>query len=316
LNSLPKSWSTFQQIQKGRERLASFPEVEGLLLQEELGRTLDKQRDDSEEVHLVRAGRNARKGGFNSNSHGHSHNTGRGRGNNALTQRHNTIPQTQPTSHNQNTVICHQCCKEGHYARDCAQFTLKENIKAMQLQLSNIQRNQKRQQSMQHINLAEVNDEAEDDELDSDTTPIQACIKAFHEEDVRQEEFINACFDSPIKEDYWFLDSGVSSHVTSNPHLFRSILPSRVLYNRTTGGQIMPVQGQGTVTITDCSGKIKDVHHVIYVPSIKTSLFSVGKLIDLGYRVLFESTQCSIYDKNQPDQLLLHGTRDIRNNLY
>lgn len=37
LNSLPRSWSTFRQIQKGRDRTPSFPELEGLLLQEELG---------------------------------------------------------------------------------------------------------------------------------------------------------------------------------------------------------------------------------------------------------------------------------------
>jgi len=75
-------------------------------------------------------------------------------------------------------------------------------------------------------------------------------------------------------------------------------LRTKVPHIRTAGGQIMPVQGHGTITITDCFGKIKDVHQVLYVPNIKISLFSIGKLIDLGYRVLCGSTQCSIYDKD------------------
>jgi uncharacterized Tic20 family protein len=32
LNSLPKNWSTFRQIQQGRDRLLLFPKLEGLLL--------------------------------------------------------------------------------------------------------------------------------------------------------------------------------------------------------------------------------------------------------------------------------------------
>jgi len=57
LNSLPKSWATFRQIQKGRDHPPSFPELEGLLLQEELSRKIDQQRDEAEEVNFVRNGR-------------------------------------------------------------------------------------------------------------------------------------------------------------------------------------------------------------------------------------------------------------------
>ena len=53
LNSLPKSWSTFRQVQKGRERALLFPELEGLILQEEQGRNLEKRRDKAEEVNVL-----------------------------------------------------------------------------------------------------------------------------------------------------------------------------------------------------------------------------------------------------------------------
>lgn len=78
----------------------------------------------------------------------------------------------------------------------------------------------------------------------------------------------------------------------------------------------MPVAGQGSIHISDVSRKIKEINPVLYDPGVCTSLFSVGKLIDIGYRVLFESKQCLIYDKDDPNQLFLLGTCDARNNLY
>ena len=55
LNSLPRTWATFKQIQKGRDRVPTFPELEGLLLQEELSCNLDKQRDEGEEINFTEA---------------------------------------------------------------------------------------------------------------------------------------------------------------------------------------------------------------------------------------------------------------------
>lgn len=50
--SLPKTWSMFRQIQKDKGHLPTFPELEGLLLHEELSRTLDSQHD-VEEVNFI-----------------------------------------------------------------------------------------------------------------------------------------------------------------------------------------------------------------------------------------------------------------------
>ena len=62
LNSLPKSWSTFRQVQKGREQALLFPELEGLILQEEQGCNLEKQRDEAEEVNVLRTGQSRGRG--------------------------------------------------------------------------------------------------------------------------------------------------------------------------------------------------------------------------------------------------------------
>jgi len=42
----------------------------------------------------------------------------------------------------------------------------------------------------------------------------------------------------------------------------------------------------------------------------------MGKFTDVGYKVLFDSTQCHIYDKDQLDRIFLTATRDQNNALY
>lgn len=78
----------------------------------------------------------------------------------------------------------------------------------------------------------------------------------------------------------------------------------------------MKVARQGTVTKCNSSGTIKQIHNILYVPGVRSNLFSVGRLTDIGYRVLFESKHCLVYDKNHPTQLFLRGIRESRNNLY
>ena len=52
LNSLPKSWATFRSIHKAS--LPSFHVLEGLLVQEDLSRDLDRPREESDEVLYIK----------------------------------------------------------------------------------------------------------------------------------------------------------------------------------------------------------------------------------------------------------------------
>jgi hypothetical protein len=233
LNSLPKSWSTFQQIKKGRERTPLFSELEGLLLQEELGRTLERRRDEAEEVNFVRTERGQSRGG-------------------RFFRGHNTYGWGTPNAHrvrpphanfrndaqDRRLVKCHKCGKQGHFARDCEQETLEEQIRTMQIQLSNIKRHRSNQQ--QHVHLAETQDEGTDHSVESDATHLQACIDAFDDESDTPEAVVNACISGGIEEE-WFLDSCASSHVTGNPHLLSDISHSRIPSIRTASGISMPV---------------------------------------------------------------------------
>ena len=127
------------------------------------------------------------------------------------------------------------------------------------------------------------------------------CIEAFQEDADDPIEVINACeteeiINACVTEDEWFFDSGASSHVTGNPKLLSHMSSSTVLHIRTAAGQAMPVAGQGSVNTTDSSGAIKTISQILYVPDVKTNLLSVGRLTDIGYTVVFETTQCIITD--------------------
>jgi hypothetical protein len=46
------------------------------------------------------------------------------------------------------------------------------------------------------------------------------------------------------------------------------------------------------------------------------NLLSIGKLTDQGHIAVFNNTCCAVYDKGNPNRIILTGTRDLSNNLY
>jgi hypothetical protein len=76
----------------------------------------------------------------------------------------------------------------------------------------------------------------------------------------------------------WYLDSGASAHVSGYQSALSNLKEgdtSRVV--KTAGGQSLPTAGTGTVTLNLDEG-IKET--VIYVPSVRKNLLSVGSLTD------------------------------------
>jgi hypothetical protein len=231
LNSLPKSWSVFRQIQKGREHTPTFPELEGLMLQEELGRNIKKDRDKAEDVLAFRTSNP--RGGRSGRSHGRSHN-----------QIYRNDTSTELTSQrpayqrdlNRKNIQCHKCNKYGHYARECAEVSLEQKIKELQIQLSCL-----KHPKQSSVNIVEepidTNDEDEEEQIPAH---LNACIEAFGSDGDDPAELVNICTNV---EQAWFLDSGASSHVTGHKPLLTNIHTSSIPSIRTARGQIMLVEG-------------------------------------------------------------------------
>jgi hypothetical protein len=210
---------------------------------------------------------------------------------------------------NRKNIQCHKCNKYGHFARECAEVSLEQKIKELQIQLSRLKH--PKQSSVNIVEEpADTNDEDEEEQIPAH---LNAYIEAFGSDGDDPAELVNICTDV---EQAWFLDSGASSHVTGHKPLLTNIHTSSIPSIRTAGGQIMPVEGQGTISTTTQSGKIKSVHNILYVPGVKTNLLSVGKLTDLGYKVFFDSKRCYIFENEASGEVFLQGIRDPRNKLY
>ena len=132
-----------------------------------------------------------------------------------------------------------------------------------------------------------------------------------------EEVTVNACMVAfAPEEDAWFLDSSASSHVTGDNQIVTDQSGSHVPSIRIANGQVLVVIAKGNVKIEELSKEIKTIHNVHYVPGVKSNLLSIGKFIDLGHVVLFNSTLCLIFDRDQPDQVFLRAFRIPKKKLY
>ena len=79
--------------------------------------------------------------------------------------------------------------------------------------------------------------------------------------------------------------------MTYDKDLFKELRRTNTSRVWIENGEYLPVEGKGTVAILTCSGT-KLISDVLYVPVIDYNLFSVGQLIEKGYKTLFKNKSC------------------------
>jgi hypothetical protein len=84
---------------------------------------------------------------------------------------------------------------------------------------------------------------------------------------------------------------------------------------RTAGGQIHTVHGTGRTNLTLPSGNVTTIQDILYVPSIKKNLLSVGAIADFGAVLIFSSDKCHILDE-QTHQTLATASCSHASDLY
>ncbi|CAH2109079.1 unnamed protein product [Euphydryas editha] len=124
--------------------------------------------------------------------------------------------------------------------------------------------------------------------------------------------FFNRIFD---KSD-WYVDSGASSHLTSNKDWMIDMCYSGFIKEIVVANQNkIPVLCCGNVNITtsteECDYNIT-VENVLCVPMLSTNLLSVSQLIRQGNKVHFTSKGCEIFNKHDT----LVATASLLNGVY
>ncbi|XP_068486648.1 uncharacterized protein [Phaseolus vulgaris] len=92
------------------------------------------------------------------------------------------------------------------------------------------------------------------------------------------------------RKNQWYLDSGCSKHMTGDMAQFTSLklkAEGHVTYGDNNRGRIL---GRGNVGTADST----TIENVLYVEGLKHSLLSISQLCDKGYKVNFETNNCTI----------------------
>jgi hypothetical protein len=95
------------------------------------------------------------------------------------------------------------------------------------------------------------------------------------------------------QKDLWFIDSGCSSHMTSDKNKFLSLKENKsgsVTFGNDALGNI---KGKGLVSLSNGRSKSQDV---LFVDGLKNNILSVSQICDRQCEVTFTTNNCKIKD--------------------
>ena len=97
----------------------------------------------------------------------------------------------------------------------------------------------------------------------------------------------------------WLMDSACCNHMTPHSSLFSDLKHASYPLNiRIANGSIMSGQNIGSVATSNLS-----VLGVFNVPNLSYNLFSMGQLAELGYRIIFDYSECIVQDPRMGREL-------------
>ncbi|GJX62092.1 retrovirus-related pol polyprotein from transposon TNT 1-94 [Tanacetum coccineum] len=159
----------------------------------------------------------------------------------------------------------------------------------------------------------EAEDEKEEDSMDE--VVCKNCKKLGHKEsecwfkqkgdqhasfvEKKNEEtlFMTYIHDGSVPTDFWFIDSGCSSHMCRSGSLFMDLDTSEKSTVRLGDDIQVQIEGKGSVAINTTTDKKKVLHDVLFVPKLAHNLLSIGQLMSSGLVIVFDDGYCYIQDK-------------------
>lgn len=107
----------------------------------------------------------------------------------------------------------------------------------------------------------------------------------------------------------WFIDSVASLHMSCNKDWFDEYhenIEATCVY--LGGNTSLQVQGYGIISVMLPNGKVRQIHDVMYVPSIKKNLIYVSTIVDQDLKVEFLKSQCVVKDIQDRYKVITKGT--------
>lgn len=128
----------------------------------------------------------------------------------------------------------------------------------------------------------------------------------YHKEtDVNTEKSLFNCSDAAFScadvTNSWCLDSGCTSHMSSNLEEFENIEEIKKTLCL-ANGQTSEISGVGDVKLNVIDNKHENkfkVKNVMYVKDLRTNLMSISKLADKGYEICFKKSEALIIENNK-----------------
>lgn len=208
-----------------------------------------------------------------------SRNKGQGSSNFNKKNRRGTSKARQGKS----TFTCHYCKEPGHIIRDCAKLKARK---------------------------AREGKEAQDQKKSGDSPDkgeTRAKKTSPRESELHYELMAIRDQDMDLSETDWVTDSGASAHMTSNRHWLVDYVPYQEPVGIIIGdGNTIEGIGCGKIITPNCT-----ITDVMYVPKMTFNLFSVGRVTDKGFSVVYERDDILII---KDDKVLMRGRR--RDGIY
>ena len=125
-----------------------------------------------------------------------------------------------------------------------------------------------------------------------------------HEEEREENLFFASKSDASTKSNERYVDSGCTYHMTGDEKAFLSINNNITTKVKMGSGDLVDAKGKGTISI-NMKGCGKQIYDVLYVPNLEENFLSDGQLMENGYSPVFRDNYCKIYDKIEPNQVIV-----------
>lgn len=117
----------------------------------------------------------------------------------------------------------------------------------------------------------------------------------------------------PCPDGVWFFDTGASSHMTGERHMFSTLDDSVHGTVKFGDGSMVAIRGRGSVVFRCQNSDQRALTNVFYIPSLRSNIISVGQLDEGGCAIGIESGVMTIRD---PARRVLARVKRSASRLY